>query len=218
MKTMERISTVNMRLEKMYQSLNADLFGGQLVTPAITIQSTPSVYGRVSCQKIWKSDDLETYELNIGAGTLNRPIENVVTTMVHEMVHIYHLQNDIQDTSRGGTYHNKKFKEKAESVGLVIGHDARYGWAITAPGESLIAYVKVHNWKDILLHRDELVTVGGKSGSNGGSGARKPSSTRKYICPRCGASVRATRAIKIICGDCFEKDNNFHDFMITGDK
>ena len=33
---------------------------------------------------------------------------------VHEMVHYYCQINNIQDTSRGNTYHNKRFKEEAE--------------------------------------------------------------------------------------------------------
>ena len=37
-------------------------------------------------------------------------------------------------------------------------------------------------------------------------GGRRPSSTRKLICPRCGISVRATRAgIRILYQDCMER-------------
>ncbi len=35
--------------------------------------------------------------------------------------------------------------------------------------------------------------------------ARKTSSTRKYVCPHCGQSVRATRKVNILCGDCNEQ-------------
>jgi len=31
---------------------------------------------------------------------------------------------------------------------------------------------------------------------------KKPSSTRKYVCPKCGLSVRATKAVRIACVDC----------------
>lgn len=31
---------------------------------------------------------------------------------------------------------------------------------------------------------------------------RKKSSTRKYICPKCGLSIRATKAVRIACIDC----------------
>ena len=43
---------------------------------------------------------------------------------------------------------------------------------------------------------------------NGGTDIPKPprvSSTRKYICPCCGMSVRATRTVRIACMDCVEQ-------------
>lgn len=33
---------------------------------------------------------------------------------------------------------------------------------------------------------------------------KKPSSTRKYVCPACGMSVRATRDVRLMCIDCME--------------
>lgn len=31
---------------------------------------------------------------------------------------------------------------------------------------------------------------------------KKKSSTRKYICPKCGLSIRATKVVRIACMDC----------------
>lgn len=207
MKELIKNSRVSGYLEKIFRTLNDDFFGGQLETPIITIQSTPKAYGHITVDKVWMRSDAvaRQYEVNIGAGTLSRPIENVVSTMLHEMVHLYHLMNNIQDTSRGGTYHNKKFKQKAEEVGLVIDYDKRIGWSITSPSEKLIDYIIEKEWSDIQIFRYESfrVTVGGKS-ANGDQDqpAKKPSSTRKYQCPCCGMSVRATKTVNILCGDC----------------
>lgn len=98
-------------LEKIFRALNAKYFNGELEEPIITIQSTPRAYGHVTVAKAWQRGDTTRHELNIGAGTLARPIENVVATTLHECVHLWNLQNGIQDCSRGGQYHNKKFKE-----------------------------------------------------------------------------------------------------------
>lgn len=203
------------QLEKMFRELNHDKFGDELETPIITIQSTPRAYGHVTCGKIWKkSDDTECLELNIGAGTVNRPIENVVSTLLHEMVHIYNMQHNIQDCSRGNTYHNKHFKEKAESVGLVIDYSKRVGWSITSPSDDLILYIADKGWRDIQIGREEGIQFPrfgtGKTGDSGkipvdGKRIKKPSSTRKLQCPVCGNSVRATKDVNIICGDCMEK-------------
>ena len=76
-------------LEKVCRALNRDFFGGELEEPIITIQSTPMAYGHVTVAKIWKRKEDWRHELNLGAETLNRPIEEVVATMLHEMVHLY---------------------------------------------------------------------------------------------------------------------------------
>lgn len=210
MKDLVKMSRACGYLEKMYRQLNTDFFNGELETPIITIQSTPTAYGHVTVGKVWKNSKVESqqYELNIGAGTLNRPIESVVSTLMHEMVHIYNLMHEIKDTSRGGTYHNKKFKEKAESVGLVIDHDQRIGYSITSPSESLIDYIIQQQWEDILINRQEGIRINvppsGKSPVSGSSEGteKKPSSTRKYQCPCCGLSVRATKVVRVKCINC----------------
>lgn len=128
-------------LEKMFRALNRDFFGGELEEPIITIQSTPRAYGHVTVAKTWRRKDDWRHELNIGAETLERPIENVAATMLHEMVHLYNLAHGVQDCSRGGAYHNRKFKEEAERRGLVIEHDERYGWTKTSPSDELLEYI-----------------------------------------------------------------------------
>lgn len=209
MKETVKTSRVSGYLEKMYRQLNKDKFNNELEEPIITIQSTPRAYGHVTCGRVWKSKDCQRYELNIGAGTLDRPIENVVSTLLHEMVHIYNLMHNIQDCSRGNTYHNKKFKEKAESVGLVIDCDPKYGWTITSPSDDLVLYICDKGWTDIQMNRGEFsrVSVGTAAGNASGTEKppKRPSSTRKYICPKCGMSVRATKTVNILCGDCSEK-------------
>ncbi len=216
MKELVKSSRVTGYLEKIYRELNTNKFGGRLEEPVITIVNTPRAYGHVTCGRVWnitKKDGQESrYELNISSETMTRPIEDVVSTMLHEMVHIYHLMNGIRDTSRGGTYHNKTFKEKAESVGLVLGHDAKYGWTVTSPSEGLIDYIVSKGWTEICMNRGGGISFSGgapdgaEPDRGGGTGKRikKPSSTRKYVCPVCGMSVRATREVRIKCADCDE--------------
>ena len=142
-------------LEKIFRAVNARYFNGELEEPIITIQSTPKAYGHVTVAKAWQRGETTRHELNIGAGTLDRPIENVVATLVHECVHLYHLQNGIQDCSRGGQYHNKKFKAMAEKCDLQISYDPRIGWSITGPTDALCAFILDQGWEDIRMNRIE---------------------------------------------------------------
>lgn len=211
MKELVKNSRVIGYLEKMYRQLNIDKFNGELEECVITVQSTPRSFGHVTCSKVWKIKDANRYELNIAADYLNRPIENVVSTLLHEMVHIYNMMHDTQDTSRGYTYHNKHFKEKAESVGLIVTRDDKIGWSITNPSEDLINYIIKQGWSDIAMTRSTHIsswngteTGGHQGGSNDPDTEKKPSSTRKYQCPCCGISVRATKFVRIACYDCSE--------------
>lgn len=202
-------------LEKIFRAVNRDWFGGELEEPIITIQSTPRAYGHVTVAKAWKRKDDWRHELNMGAETLNRPIEDIVATMVHEMVHLWNIAHGVQDCSRGGMYHNKKFKAEAEKRGLVIGHHDKYGWTITSPSDALLEYILEQGWTEIAINRGGFgwtppPSGGSKAGDSGSAeGEEKPkpkkSSTRKLVCPKCGNSVRATKAVRIMCMDCMEQ-------------
>ena len=97
-------------LNKVFKLINEEYFNNELEVPTITIQSTVGAYGHVSVNKVWHNDTVATHELNLSADYLNRPIENIVATLIHEGCHLYALQNNIKDTSNRGIYHNKRFK------------------------------------------------------------------------------------------------------------
>ena len=198
-------------LNKMFDLLNAEFFEGALSRPTITIQSTPKAYGHFSLREdTWVSTLGASHEINLGAGTLARPIEEVAATLLHEMVHYWNYVMGVQDCSRGNTYHNRHFKDAAESRGLIVTRSEKYGWAHTAPGEALLDFVLENGLTDILINRNEFtgIQITG-TGTHSGAGAivtpPKISSSRKYICPCCGNSVRATKFVNIACLDCTEQ-------------
>lgn len=209
MKQLTSYNRVAGYLNKVFDLLNEEYFEGALARPTITIQSTPKAYGHFSLRDdTWLSKTGATHEINIGAGTLSRPIEEVVCTLIHEMVHYYNYVNGIQDCSRGNTYHNKKFKETAEACGLIVRHSDKYGWSHTAPGDELLQFCLDNDLSDILINRNEftgfqITGTGTHSGVNTiGITPPRTSSSRKYICPCCGMSVRATKVVHIGCLDC----------------
>lgn len=198
-------------LEKIFRALNADFFDGELEEPIITIQSTPRAYGHVTVAKSWRRKDDWRHELNLGAETLDRPIEDICATMIHEMVHLYNIAHQVQDCSRGGMYHNKHFRDEAERRGIHVERHDVYGWTLTSPTERLIDYIIIQGWSEIEINRGRQWTPPASGGSKGTSttGGTAPttgkkSSTRKLVCPCCGQSVRATKAVNILCGDCME--------------
>ena len=213
MKEIIKTSRLAGQLEKLFRMMNNDFFGGQLEMPIITIQSTPRAYGHYSVAPIWTVNGEEKrHEINIGAGTLDRDIEYTVATLLHEMVHMYNdTVLNVQDCSRQGTYHNKQFKSTAESVGLIVTKSERYGYAHTAPSDSLLEWIIDHldSINEIKLNRNEggiRITGGNNTGNASGQapGKNPNSHSIKYSCPVCKNSVRATKKVNIICADCMQ--------------
>ena len=208
MKELTTYNRVAGYLNKVFDLLNARFFENALSRPTITIQSTPRAYGHFSLREdTWVSKLGGTHEINIGAGTLARPIEEVAATLLHEMVHYYNYENGVQDCSRGNTYHNRKFKSAAEAHGLIVSHSEKYGWSHTEPSEALIDFIIETGLTDILINRNEfsgfrITRTNTKNGTPGTATPARTSSTRKYVCPCCGNSVRATKIVNIACLDC----------------
>ena len=201
-------------LKNIYRLLNKDWFGNELPDVTVSVMAKAGTYGHFSLGKLWVTSMDQQHELNIAAGGLNRPIANVVATIVHEATHLYCYVKGIADTSNRGMYHNMHFKEEAEKRGLIIDKHPTYGWTVTTPSECLIIWCKDNELKDIDIYRTDYMTTSkgdhgaGRNGADGTSNGKpsgRKSSTRKYICKCCHMTIRATRTVNILCGDCMRK-------------
>lgn len=187
-------------LGKLYNYVNDNLFNGELKRPVITVQTDESnkAFGWFTLKRVWKEskDDEGEFEINISSQYLNRPIEETAGTMIHEMCHQYAQVHNVQDCSRAGTYHNKLFKKIAEDHGLSVEKIEKYGYArtaLTAETIELLGFFFEKLPATLIYHDTPQKGVRVSS-----------SSTRKYACPCCGMSVRATRSVNIMCADCNE--------------
>lgn len=186
-------------LESLFSKFNTRFFAGKLEQPVITVSpdTTRGAYGWCTRWKAWQDGTKEGgyYEINLCAEHLNRPFEQTCSTLIHEMVHLKNIQDEVQDTSRSGLYHNKKFKDAAEATGaLIVDKGEKYGWHITKLSPDGEAFVKG-------LGKDGFSLVRPKVPNLKGSSASKQSS-RKYVCPCCGTIIRATKEVHVICGEC----------------
>ena len=114
-----------------------------------------------------------------------------------------------------GEYASRAKRSRISVRGLIISHHEVYGWTITEPSMELIEYIIDKGWGEINISRGYGWTPppstgtkagdGSTSGTTGTTTGPKKSSTRKLQCPCCGNSVRATKAVRIMCMDCMEQ-------------
>ena len=208
MKQTTKMSRAVSQLEHMYNSLNTDFWNDELPAVIVTVQSKPGTYGHSSRAKVWQRKEDSLFELNVAAEVLSFPIEETIDTLLHEMVHIYCRLHEIREVSNGSAYHNKRFKEIADGHGLTCVYTgSRYGWN-TKPRDNLVEYAIEKGWSEIQISRSTIqaIRIGATGVSQIGagrtSGVKALSSTRKLICPKCGQTVRATKKVNILCGDC----------------
>ena len=201
------------QLERMFKSLNESFYDGQLDMPIITVTPTARAYAHYTPWNAWESKGEHKREINISSAYLDRPLEYICGSLLHEMAHMYNdTILEVSDTSRGGTYHSRVFKQAAESHGLICTRTEKYGWSDTSTtlSDELIEWVLLHDeFREIELCRTipAFATIGVGSKAADGS---TPTSTvaknnsRRFVCPKCGMIARTTRAARLICGDCME--------------
>lgn len=181
-------------LETMFDRFNERYFENTLSKPVITVSpdTTRGAYGWCTTWKAWKENESDGhYEINLCAEHLARPFLETCGTLLHEMVHLFNLMHGVQDCSRGGTYHNRKFKEAALAHGLECSQSAKYGWSTTKLNDDAAAFVASLGGTAFSMYRSKPAKTG-----------KKKSNTRKYTCPCCSMSVRATKDVMVKCAIC----------------
>lgn len=150
-----KISTLAGALESGWAAIAAQY--PDLPDTVIVVGTRAGVYGHFAHRR-WVPRDGNgdaRHEVMIEANGLQRGGRLVFETLLHEAVHALAEARGIKDTSRGGRYHNARFKDLAESMGLVTERhgsigcitpdvtDAtaeRYAGAIAAIDEAIQSY------------------------------------------------------------------------------
>jgi rubrerythrin len=208
---MSNIQMASEELHVAFQHLNKHFFNNQLPEPAITIQSGGKrrSMGWCSSNEIWSDNEgtIQKYEINISAEYLNLEFYETMDTLLHEMVHLYCSVNGIKDASRGGTYHNKRFKAECEQRGFYypdLQPDKKYGWAFPKLTEEAKKILDTFNLnKDAFrIARMTYGKIEQPEESENAAEEMKKSNSIKWICEECNMTVRSTKVVHIICGDC----------------
>ena len=133
-------------MDKLYRDKTG--LAQELEKVTIVVETTgrrKNLLGHFLCktaQTAWRTrEGDEISEIKISSEHLARDPVAITETIIHEAVHLWCWYLGLKDTSSGGAYHNKVFKEQAELVGLDFEHEGRsipgHGYGLTKLGDEL---------------------------------------------------------------------------------
>jgi len=103
-------------LQRAFDHFNGRLFGGKLPPCLITLRSSSRHHGYHHKDRFVNRQGQTLDELGLHPGFFTlRPVEEVLSTLVHEMVH--HWQDRLGQPSRSNP-HNRQWAQKMREVGL----------------------------------------------------------------------------------------------------
>jgi hypothetical protein len=147
----------------------------------------------------WQVQGADRHEVLVGGEGLQRGPVDVLGTLLHEAAHGLAQARGVQDTSRQGRYHNRRYAALAGELGLEVASVQPIGWsATTVPEQTATAYAS--QLEDlaaalILWRRHE---------HRSGTGPR----SRNLLAANCGCGRRIRVAkttlaeAPILCGAC----------------
>jgi hypothetical protein len=200
---MSNIKQATDALHKAFNYLNRDFFNNELPPVALTIQSKGKrmAYGWYTLYTAWedKKKNIQMNEINLSAEFLNLPYNDMMDTILHEMVHHYCFTNKKKDTSRGGTFHNKTFKLESENHGFYYDApaDKKYGWTFSKLKPETIEIISKYDIDRSAFSIARIQLAAKES--------KKPKSF-KWVCPECQDTIRSTKEdVIVICGKHFKR-------------
>lgn len=198
------------RLQQACDHFNKALFEGTLPNALITLQRRKGTYGYFASAKFQRDDGKAADEIALNPARFhNRPLKEILATLVHEMVHLW--QHHQGEPGRG-RYHNREWAEKMKSIGLQptdtgseggneigesVGHFIIEKGSFDAAADKLLAREFGLVWKEI---PEAPITAEGE-------GEAQPVTTQKsgkrvrYCCPACDLKAWAKHEARLMCGE-----------------
>jgi predicted SprT family Zn-dependent metalloprotease len=191
--------------QELFDYYNAQLFRGELPPCILNFSRHKNAYGFFAPER-WQSGVRSTHEISLNPDYLSQPPIETMSTLVHEMVHLW--QHVYGKPSRS-TYHNCEWANKMESIGLIPSDTGQPGGKKT--GNRVSEYIAEDGDFAIafnVMPKDYLLPWKSAAYKDRRKSARKQKI--KYSCPGCQVNVWGKPNLSILCGTCAEP------FLVTG--
>jgi hypothetical protein len=216
--TPEAITPAHYRaFQEAYDFFNAELFGGTLPHVLVTLQRHAKSRGYFAPERFTgRIDKTAVHELAMNPDTFTgRTDEEILSTLAHEMAHVW--QQTHGQPPRSG-YHDRQWAAKMKEIGLqpstTGGPDGqetgqRVTHYILPTGRYAKAYAKLKA-RGLQLHW--------QSAPEAKHAKAKKASKTKFTCPECGQNAWAKPDALLICGSCYEDDEDNICMMLADDE
>lgn len=193
-----------------YDHFNRTLFEGQLPACLITLQRSKKSYGYFRRSRFASADGGIADEIALNPAHFNsRAMDEVLATLVHEMVHLW--QHHFGAPGRG-RYHNREWAAQMKAIGLQPSASGEEGGAETGEAMSHVivaggpferAAAKLAA-KSFRIRWADHIEAGEPAAAGGGEGEaetpKKAGKWFKFECPACQQSARAKYGAALLCG------------------
>jgi predicted SprT family Zn-dependent metalloprotease len=189
-------------LHKAFDHFNKTLFGGELPPVILVVHRKRNAHGYFWAEQ-WNAKDGEDKlpEIALNPETMGRDEKEVLSTLVHEMVH--HQQESF-GTPPKTAYHNKEWADMMEAVGLIPTTTGERGGPRT--GRNCTHVIDEGGVFDVEC--DKLMKQKSFDMSwfvRPQVKAKKRDLTKvKHTCPSCQTNIWGKLGINVECGGCEE--------------
>jgi hypothetical protein len=128
------------------------------------------------------------HEVLISGEGLARGGKETLCTLLHEAAHGIGNARKIGNTSRGGRYHNKRFKALGEELGLVVTEQGSRGWAHT-----VISAAAAKRWAKLIKALDAAIAKSFRIGET----TKKKAAPSRMLKAQCDCRLGNVRTIRL---------------------
>ena len=191
--------------QQAYDFFNAELFSGGLPHVLVTLQRHAKAYGYFSPERfIGRTGEDVAHELAMNPDHFGRTDELILSTLVHEMVHVW---QETHGKPPRRCYHDRQWAAKMKEVGLHPSSTGQLGGKETGQKVSHYivkggAYAKAFARLEATGFR--LRWQSRVSAESDRQRRKKAASKTKYSCTGCGANAWAKPEAQLICGECYD--------------
>jgi predicted SprT family Zn-dependent metalloprotease len=197
--------------QRAYDFFNAELFHSSLPAALITLQRHAKAYGYLAADRFAGriEEDVTAHELALNPDHFGRTDEEILSTLVHEMVHLW---QHACGTPPRKSYHDREWAAKMKEVGLHPSSTGQTGGKET--GQKMTHYIVAGGpYAQTVARLKEtgfLLRWQSRSADNKERKTKAASKT-KYTCPSCDQNAWAKPGATLICGECYDEgDGEIH--------